>query len=766
MDVVDDPSAAVGPSLTSLGSHSSGGGVLPLVHAEHAAAAAAALIQEELLPRLFPAGVEAPLPQSSEAGSAGFSTTAATAATAAATTVQVQQSVVVLPSTSQWPLSSEHDTMVYRRPPSSEYVTVSEASSCGGSGCSDRAVEERSIASSRQLLPPSIIGVSPGVVCCQSFLPLASDSITDRSSRRIELLLQLSSPLPEEGVTVLARYRDGFLDARFEPEADDRENNAVHVRVSTFPQSSSFPPECTTVLLPAVCPSFEISTRTHYNILYFLPLSNRQVSVQLPPSFCPVGLVYLDLMHSSTNLLGEQGRPLLLLPSEACVEEARCLCSGPLPQVSLGSLRAHSIDPQDHIRACGSSSSSSPSIRACGSSATPPFLLDLACWMEAAASSHISPSDGAALGEAGRSVNAPHSARPVLLITAGFKLLTHAVARGLPALSVSILDVLSTDMGLAPDNLIHSAPSAHDLGGGSGSGAVSEAPPSDLTLLHQAVMSRSMPVLHALLSWAVARSVRPNWMITAGASGVTPLHLAALLPNGGEAVRSLLGLPRPYGLDVAAAWLLYRSTSDGRTPAELGLSAGLPPSLATWAHDMLVKAAAEDTDDAGLAAPATGSMHSGPPVTLRSMSADSGTSGTAAVMASLSPTAGGAPPSDDEALKASSEAIGALPVEGRPSYGDHTGGSGVTAALKPEANGPPSPLIGVRPSPKPSTGRVLPVEEAGRFWRLCRLLLLGFPDRGAEQRYAQFKVHTGGETQRPPYIQMVIMESPGSTFST
>ena len=135
MDVVDDPSAAVGPSLTSLGSHSSGGGVLPLVHAEHAAAAAAALIQEELLPRLFPAGVEAPLPQSSEAGSAGFSTTAATAATAAATTVQVQQSVVVLPSTSQWPLSSEHDTMVYRRPPSSEYVTVSEASSCGGSGC-------------------------------------------------------------------------------------------------------------------------------------------------------------------------------------------------------------------------------------------------------------------------------------------------------------------------------------------------------------------------------------------------------------------------------------------------------------------------------------------------------------------------------------------------------------------------------------------------------------------------------------------------------
>ena len=193
--------------MTSLGGHSGSSAPAPLNG--EAAAAAAALILEELLPRLFPAGL------SSEETGEGFISPAT-----AATTVQVQQSVFALPMVSRWPPSSERGT-VSGAYSSSSYSSVS-------------AEEERSSPTGLfQLLPPSITGVSPGVLCCQSFLPLASDSVTDRSSRRIELLLQLSSPLPEEGVTVLARYRSGFLDARFLP-LGDAPGSALHVRVRMF----------------------------------------------------------------------------------------------------------------------------------------------------------------------------------------------------------------------------------------------------------------------------------------------------------------------------------------------------------------------------------------------------------------------------------------------------------------------------------------------------------------------------------------------------
>ena len=422
-------------------------------------------------------------------------------------------------------------------------------------------------------------------------------------------------------------------------------------------------------------------------------------------------------MHSSTNLLGEQGRPLLLLPSEACVEEAQSLCSAPPAPASVdSSLRDHTSGLRKP--------SSFPSIRACGSSITPPFLLDLACWMEAATSFHASHSDEATLCKAGSSglVDAPYSSRPILLDT-GFKLLAHAVMRQLPALSSSILDVLSTYMEMAPDRLINSVSLPHQgLPASRNSdvsrGAMCEEARTNLTLLHHAVMSGSMPVVHALLSWAMAHSVRPNWMTATGPLGVTPLHLATLLPSGGEAVRSLLGLPRPYGLDIAAAWLLCRSSSDGRTPADLGSAAGLPSSLSILAHDMLAKAAAEDVD-------------------------------AAAVFSSLAPAEEGA--ASGEATAVSSEAISG-PAEGQPSFRAQAGGS--IAALNRDSNEPPLPLGSTKPAYNPPSelsigGSLVPPAAAGRLrrlrqlrqlWQLCRLLLLGFPDRSVEQRYAQFKV--------------------------
>ena len=138
------------------------------------------LLQEELLPRLFP-GVAPQLPPSQSGGASDSAIT---------TIVQLQQSVIAL----------------------MEEGDVNDDSA------------ERSSSDCRT--PPSVIRVTPAAVYCQHPLLV---SPTEKAAW-ITVWLQLSAPLPSEGVTLLARHRGGFLDARLE-QADRQHGGAVIIKV-------------------------------------------------------------------------------------------------------------------------------------------------------------------------------------------------------------------------------------------------------------------------------------------------------------------------------------------------------------------------------------------------------------------------------------------------------------------------------------------------------------------------------------------------------
>ena len=431
----------------------------------------------------------------------------------------------------------------------------------------------------------------------------------------------------------------------------------------------------------------------------FIKLSHSslfQVSLQLPPSsnHCPVGLVYLELMHEQTHLLGGQkGAPLMLLPSAAAAEEA---CS-----LLLGSSSAAAAAP---IRAASSTPSSS-------------FLMDLGCWIEAVSpSSPLSSSPTPTI----------HPVPDPRLLGMGLRLLRHSIRCCLPGYATAIMDIITTRLGISQEQLMHSVPLLEWVCG-------SIDPPS-LSLLHLAMQTGSLPLIHSLSAWAELHSVRPDWTV-AGPSGICPLHLAALLPNAEAVVRGMLELPRPYGPDIAAAWLLCCS-SDGRTPAELGSTVGLPASLDSLAHGVLVKAV-ENEPTFGVGAN-LGSV-------AESVSSASDASGIAAMMESLITGENGVGASCEateverelwrmpEAASEKAEGLAAAGADCGGRMGHCSGGS--HAGSKPESNG--GVLSGsLNGSPLSSPSHAT---EGGRS-RLFRLLLLGFPDRSVERRYAQFKV--------------------------
>ena len=156
------------------------------------AAATLKLLQEELLSRLFP-GVTPMLPLQSAVASSSAITTVM---------VQLQQSMITL----QYDEGHVNDS-------AEMYCTASHA-------------------------PPSVIGVSPAAVCCQppSLTPTASPPddaacLPISGGSWITVWLQLSAPLPSEGVTLLARYLGGLLDARFEREDENDGALSIEVRV-------------------------------------------------------------------------------------------------------------------------------------------------------------------------------------------------------------------------------------------------------------------------------------------------------------------------------------------------------------------------------------------------------------------------------------------------------------------------------------------------------------------------------------------------------
>ena len=176
------------------------------------AAAALQLLQEELLPRLFP-GV-APQPPSSH-GSSDSAT--------AVTTVMVQRQQSII-------------TAQYQG-----HVNDSAAELYGTASHTPPSVIRVSPAA-LYCQPHSLtLAASPAAVCCTqdpaALTPAASPPeeaacLPISGGSWITVWLQLSAPLPSEGVVLLARHRGGFLDARLEREDDSYGALIIKVRAS------------------------------------------------------------------------------------------------------------------------------------------------------------------------------------------------------------------------------------------------------------------------------------------------------------------------------------------------------------------------------------------------------------------------------------------------------------------------------------------------------------------------------------------------------
>ena len=415
-------------------------------------------------------------------------------------------------------------------------------------------------------------------------------------------------------------------------------------------------------------------------------------------------------MHEQSHLLGgRQGTPLLLLPSAAAAEEASRQLPGSSSAIpsSIGELLAASSS----------------------------FFLDMACWMgEAGSESEPAPSSLFAekngnsapftLNKAG--VPSSH------LQDTGMRLLCHAIKHSLSGCATAIMDVLSAQLGFAPEELFHSVPvfewddEPSDL-----------IDPPSLLLLHLAARKGSLPVLHSLLSWAEANSVRPDWS-AAGPSGICPLHMATLLPNAEEVLRGLMGLPHPYGPDVAAAWLLCR-TFNGRTPAELGSTLGLPASLDSLAREALIKASEEDelrssggpaichsASSGGVGPVAMAQLASGEAAFADAMSAPSSAADNQSAEAAAKEEASESSAQDDDAMYGSFKSV--IQPGSEPAAQDDD--DDTYCSFK---------SVGQPGDAFPTAADLFTVPED-----LWRLLLRGFPDSGVEASYADFKVRGAG----------------------
>ena len=220
-----------------------------------AAAAILQLLQEELLSRLFP-GVTPQLPSHGVGVIRSATTT---------TIVQLQQSVVTLEnrihssagcammaSNSGGDLSNAADTIAAVADSGGSCCNSADTmASVAGSAAGSAVSSNTDCAVFQTPPPPSVLGVHPAAVCCQlpsldklasppedpaALLPLASPPEDDAAclpvsgGSWITVWLQLSAPLPSEGVTLLARYRGGFLDARLE-RAEDGQHDVLTIKV-------------------------------------------------------------------------------------------------------------------------------------------------------------------------------------------------------------------------------------------------------------------------------------------------------------------------------------------------------------------------------------------------------------------------------------------------------------------------------------------------------------------------------------------------------
>ena len=383
-----------------------------------------------------------------------------------------------------------------------------------------------------------------------------------------------------------------------------------------------------------------------------------------------VGVMQLELMDCTSHLLGG-GVPLPLLPNRLASDEAR-------------SLIQHS------------------------SLSLPSWLLDLACWLGAAASSASTAATTATTASA-----ATFGSDALDL---GSRLLEHALELRLPGCAVAVLDTLVDSFHLSPKSVLESCSPMDWAPFLSGQRSQQQR----LSPLHLVMKSGSTALVEGIVTWALRRGARPNWSLS-GPCGLSPLHLAALSRGRDDVVSALLlRAPAPVCSDSAASWLLCRDL-DGFTPADLSRSYNplpLSEALDRIAKQVLNRAAAATptvTHSPGVTAEGSGSQEcmdeGGSGIVSEAIDEDFTSLLTAGPRRSL------VPPSDDQTP--SDAALNQLP----PS----------------EVQPPPDqqPMVRQLEGSSVSGGDHDTVPSGGAS--IWRCLFFGFPGLGAERRYLAFQ---------------------------
>ncbi|KAG1668658.1 hypothetical protein FOA52_001264 [Chlamydomonas sp. UWO 241] len=155
------------------------------------------------------------------------------------------------------------------------------------------------------------------------------------------------------------------------------------------------------------------------------------------------------------------------------------------------------------------------------------------------------------------------------------------------------------------------AAAAAEDGGGGGLATVGDlslpeqlpaaaAPPS-LSLLHNVIKCSGVKMISMVCTWATGRGGAADWGVS-GPCGLTPLHLAALLPNSAVIVGGILD---ECGAPAAAAWLGC-AAADGATPADYGALYGLADTINVRAAGLAPPGTSRARADAAPPAPPIG----------------------------------------------------------------------------------------------------------------------------------------------------------------
>ncbi|KXZ54877.1 hypothetical protein GPECTOR_4g949 [Gonium pectorale] len=205
----------------------------------------------------------------------------------------------------------------------------------------------------------------------------------------------------------------------------------------------------------------------------------------------------------------------------------------------------------------------------------------------------------------------------------GMRLLRFGVSRGWPAAGTLILKGLMSHCRLAfPDVL------ALFTGGGQ-----AQAQQPQLPLLHSAVASGRLLAVRTVMSWATRYRCPLRWdEPAAAAGGLTPLHLAAVLEDGGRMAGALLGL----WPEAEALWATVRD-ADGRTPHEYAVMRAISDGAAAAASPSAPLQWQESSDLSTAASAAAAATAGEPP--LASTSASSPPSGEAGCASTASTAA-------------------------------------------------------------------------------------------------------------------------------